>query len=68
MWQNLEMENIMPVTYRFASHCLNILGKKVITDSVMAQNCFRNHHIPCILLKEFVDSVKSKISVGKKNS
>lgn len=66
MRQNLETEDIIPVTYGCASHYLNILGKNITTDSVMAsvvkiQKFFRNHHIPGSLLKEYADSVKPQI-------
>ena len=48
MWQNLEMEDIIPITCGCALRCLNILIKNVTTDYVMAkvikiQKFFRNH-------------------------
>ena len=63
----LETENIIPVTYGCASHCLDILSKNITTDSVMAnivkiQKFFGNRHILGSLLKEHANLVKSHIT------
>ena len=64
----IETENIIPVTYGCASHCLNNLKKNITTDFIMAnvakiQKYFRNYDTPRSLLKEYADWLNHKFQV-----
>ena len=57
-----ETEDIIPITYGFTSHCLNILSKNIIIDFIIAnavkmQKFFRNHYMSESLLREYADSL-----------